>query len=59
MEAHQEELGLFDTTAATIRFPFGKPLPVALVTVQVKERMLENENKAKKRSSRFADRDSL
>jgi uncharacterized protein YdhG (YjbR/CyaY superfamily) len=48
MAAHRDELKAYDTTTATIRFPFDKPLPVPLVTMLVKERMTENEKRAKK-----------
>ena len=42
MKAHQEELGSYDTSAATIRFLYDDPLPDALVARLVKERILEN-----------------
>ena len=48
LEAHREELGSYDTTAATIRFPYDDPLPDSLVTMLVKERLAENEKRAKK-----------
>jgi uncharacterized protein YdhG (YjbR/CyaY superfamily) len=47
MKAHQDELGSYDTSAATIRFPYDDPLPDALVEMLVKERVLENEKRAK------------
>ena len=43
MEAHKEELKAYDTTKATIRFPFDEPLPTALVETLVKARIKENE----------------
>ena len=43
MEAHTNELGSFDTSKGTIRFPPGEPLPSALVRKLVKARIAENE----------------
>jgi uncharacterized protein YdhG (YjbR/CyaY superfamily) len=46
---HRDELKPYDTTTATIRFTPDRPLPVPLVTMLVKERMVENEKRAKKK----------
>jgi len=43
MEALSDELGSYDTSKGTIRFPPDKPLPVALVRKLVKARIAENE----------------
>jgi uncharacterized protein YdhG (YjbR/CyaY superfamily) len=51
MDAHKEELGRYDTSKSTIRFPAGKPLPAALVRKLVKARIKENEARAMKRRS--------
>lgn len=42
VEGHQDELKSYDTSKGTIRFPAGKPLPVALVRKLVKARIAEN-----------------
>ena len=43
------ELKGYDVSGATIHFTADKPLPAALVTKLVKERIEENEKRAKKR----------
>lgn len=48
MAAHKDEIKGLGTTTATIHFPIGKPLPSALITKLVKERVIENEKRAKK-----------
>jgi uncharacterized protein YdhG (YjbR/CyaY superfamily) len=46
MQANRVELESYDTTTATICFPFNGSLPVPLVTKLVRERMIENEKRA-------------
>jgi uncharacterized protein YdhG (YjbR/CyaY superfamily) len=43
MEAHKDELKPYGRAKNTVRFPIGKPLPAALITTLVKERVTENE----------------
>lgn len=43
MAAFEDLLKGYDTAAATIRFPAGKPLPAALIRKIVKARIKENE----------------
>ena len=52
MEEYREELKRYDTSKGTIRFPAGKPLPVALVRKLVKARVKQNEAKAVRRKAR-------
>ena len=47
VDAFQEDLKGYETTKGAIHFPYGKPLPVALVKKLVKHRMKENLLKAK------------
>jgi len=49
MEAHKDLLKRYDTAKGTIRFPIGKPSPVALVKKLVKARIKENEARFRKR----------
>ncbi len=48
VEAHKEELKVYDTSTGTIRFPANKPLPAVLVTKLVRARIKENEVFVKK-----------
>ena len=47
--ARADELKGYDVRGATIHFSPDKPLPAALVTKLVKERIAENEKRAKRR----------
>lgn len=49
IETHKAELENFDFSKGTIRFQPEKPLPAALVRTIVKERLSENNRKARKR----------
>ena len=40
---HKDELAKFETTKATIRFPLGEKLPVALIRKLIKARMKSND----------------
>ena len=42
---HKDELKAYETSKGTIRFPFGNPLPAALVKKLVKTRVAENEKR--------------
>jgi uncharacterized protein YdhG (YjbR/CyaY superfamily) len=46
--AREAELKGYEISGATIHFTPDKPLPAALVTKLVKERIVENEKRAKK-----------
>jgi uncharacterized protein YdhG (YjbR/CyaY superfamily) len=41
-KAHEAEIAPFGTTAATVHFPYGSPLPAALVKTLVRARVAEN-----------------
>ena len=45
IEAFKDELSSFDTSKGTVRFPLGKPIPIALVKRIVKFRVKENQQK--------------
>jgi uncharacterized protein YdhG (YjbR/CyaY superfamily) len=47
--AHKDELKDYELSKGTIRFQPNKPIPAALIRTIVKERVAENEKKAKKR----------
>src|SRR5437763_402590 len=47
MALFPEDIARFDTTKGTIRFPVGKPLPLAFVKKLVKARVEQNESKKK------------
>ena len=49
IETHKGELRDYELSKGTIRFQPNKPLPAALVRTIVKERLADNERKAKKR----------
>lgn len=48
IEEHKHELKSYETTKAAVRFPIGKPLPVALIRKLVKARVAKNEGARKK-----------
>ena len=41
-KAHEAEIAPYGTTAATVHFPYDKPLPAALVKTLVRARVAEN-----------------
>jgi uncharacterized protein YdhG (YjbR/CyaY superfamily) len=49
IEAHKDELKNFQLSKGTIRFQPEKPIPAALIRTIVKERIAQNEKRAKKR----------
>ena len=49
IEAHKDELKNFQLSKGTIRFQPDKPIPAALIRTIVKERIAQNERRAKKR----------
>jgi uncharacterized protein YdhG (YjbR/CyaY superfamily) len=50
--AYQDELGDYDTSKGTIRFPVNKPLPATLVRKLVKARIAENEARTRMKGRR-------
>ncbi|HVI48821.1 MAG TPA: DUF1801 domain-containing protein [Chitinophaga sp.] len=50
LDSFQEELKPYKTAASTVRFPYSKPLPTALIKKIVKARMKYNEEKARKKA---------
>jgi uncharacterized protein YdhG (YjbR/CyaY superfamily) len=50
IRAFQKELSGYDTSAGTVRFPLGRPLPLALVRKIVKFRAAENRKKQRART---------
>jgi uncharacterized protein YdhG (YjbR/CyaY superfamily) len=48
LEEHKSQLGAYETTSATVRFPLDKKLPVALIQKLVRARMKKNLAKDKK-----------
>jgi uncharacterized protein YdhG (YjbR/CyaY superfamily) len=48
LEEHKSQLGAYETTSATVRFPLDKKLPVALIQKLVRARMKKNLAKEKK-----------
>jgi uncharacterized protein YdhG (YjbR/CyaY superfamily) len=50
----QEELGAYETSKGTIRFPLGKRLPVTLIKKIVKARIAENETKMRLKEAKRA-----
>ncbi|RYG53144.1 MAG: DUF1801 domain-containing protein [Chitinophagaceae bacterium] len=52
MKTFKEELKDYDTSGATIRFPFGKPLPAKLIKKIIKVRIIENEEIAYQREQK-------
>ena len=49
IEAHKDELKNFQLSKGTVRFQPDKPIPAALIRTIVKERIAQNEKRAKKR----------
>lgn len=43
IEEHKQDLKGYETTKSTVRFPIGKPLPVALIRKLIKARIAKNE----------------
>jgi uncharacterized protein YdhG (YjbR/CyaY superfamily) len=56
VEAHRDELGSYDTSKGTIRFPSSDPLPAALVRRLVKARIAENAAQREKAAAGAARR---
>ncbi len=48
-EVFEKELSLYKGGKGTVQFPFGKPLPIRLITKIVKFRVSENLQKVKKK----------
>jgi uncharacterized protein YdhG (YjbR/CyaY superfamily) len=57
VEVFKDKLTAYETSKGTIRFPFGKPLPVGLITEIVQYRV--KENLAKKEFKELAKRKKL
>jgi uncharacterized protein YdhG (YjbR/CyaY superfamily) len=49
IEAHKDELKNFELSKGTIRFKTNKPIPATLIRKIVKERIADNELRAKKK----------
>ena len=49
IEAHKDELKTFELSKGTIRFKTNKPIPATLIRKIVKERIADNELRAKKK----------
>jgi uncharacterized protein YdhG (YjbR/CyaY superfamily) len=47
VEEHKRELGAYETSGATVRFPLAKKLPVGLIRRLVKSQMKKNEERKK------------
>jgi len=50
--AFSEELSVYKTGKGSIRFPHNKPFPIRLITDIIKFRVMENREKAEKKSSK-------
>jgi len=52
IEKLENELSDYETTKATVRFPYDRPIPVALVRQMVKLRVAENLKRAREKKKR-------
>lgn len=52
LKAFQKEIDAFANSKGAVQFPLDKPLPIALIAKIVKFRLIENENKAKHKSTK-------